>query len=131
MDRNGNGTIDDGTELFGAVTAQPASVNPNGFRALAVLDDPAAGGDGDGWLTPSDAGFQLLALWVDSNHDGLSQSAELTDLWSAEVEAIGLDYVVSERRDRFGNLLRYKTLVRMQNRTVEAVDVLFVQAEEE
>jgi len=44
---------------------------------------------------------------VDANHDGLSQSTELTDLTSYGVRAISLDYRETAKRDRWGNLFRY------------------------
>lgn len=129
MDRNQNGTIDDGTELFGAVTPQPPASDPNGFRALAVFDEPGFGGNADGKINADDAVFDLLYLWKDENHDGVSQPEELSLLREAGVEYVSLDYVTSSRRDRHGNLLRFKTLVKKTDRMVQAVDVFFAQVE--
>lgn len=129
-DRNGNGVIDDGRELFGDVTPQPPSADPNGFRALAMFDKVAAGGNEDGVIGPSDAVFSLLRLWIDENHDGVSQPEELSPLGDEGIEFLDLDHVVSNRRDRHGNLLRYKALVQMTDRMVESVDVFFVQGKE-
>ncbi|MCK0106601.1 hypothetical protein [Marinobacter sp. S0848L] len=52
FDRNGNGEVDDGTELFGPQSG-------SGFSELAKFDD-----DGNQWIDASDDVFSSLSVWV-------------------------------------------------------------------
>lgn len=111
LDRNGNGRIDDGRELFGNFTAQPESSNRNGFLALAELDRRANGGNEDGFVDAADAAFASLRLWRDANHDGISQSAELVAPAAGGVTRLHLAYKESRRVDEHGNAFRYRAKV--------------------
>jgi len=111
LDRNGDGAITNGKELFGNVTDQPPLLEReqrNGFRALAVFDEPSRGGDGDGLISERDSVFDRLRLWVDMNHDGVSQSNELLTMTQSGIDAISVRYRTMRYRDDFGNQFRFR-----------------------
>ncbi len=115
LDRNENGVIDDGTELFGNVTTQPeppSGEGRNGFLALAVLDGSTAGGNNDGLITGADAAFSSLRLWQDRNHNGVSESDELMSLQTAGLTTLELSYKEAKKQDGYGNVFGYRSKVR-------------------
>jgi len=114
LDRNRNGRIDDGTELFGNITPQPAGPRRelNGFRALAVFDGRDQGGDGDGWITSADSVFPSLLLWTDRNHNGVSEPGELTAASAVGIEGISVDYKESKVIDQYGNQFRFRSKIK-------------------
>jgi hypothetical protein len=110
LDRNRNGTIDNGLELFGNFTDQPKTLDGrarNGFWALTGFDTNA-----DGKIDSNDPIFTRLRLWQDINHNGFSEPGELHILSELGVKTIELDYKEARRTDEFGNQFRYRAKVK-------------------
>ncbi|MCL2346354.1 MAG: hypothetical protein FWC58_10955 [Desulfobulbus sp.] len=79
FDRNQDGRINDGSELFGPTTG-------DGFAELAALDD-----DGNGWIDENDAAFNLLQIWT---RDAAGND-QLQSLAAAGIGAISLSRVAT------------------------------------
>lgn len=111
LDRNNNGTIDGGSEMFGNYTAQPLVESPHGFLALAEFDKTRNGGNRDGFIDSRDEVFSRLNFWQDLNHNGFSEQNELHTISLLGVAKFDLDYRESRRTDAHGNQFEYRAKV--------------------
>jgi hypothetical protein len=116
-----DGLVHGGKQLFGNFTPQPPSATPNGFAALAVYDD-----NHDGVIDARDAVWKLLRLWIDENHDGISQPEELHTLAELGVNSISLKYKDEPWHDQYGNAFRYRARVNDETTDKWTYDVFFV-----
>lgn len=109
LDHDGDGVINDGSEMFGNATPQPhppEGTLRNGFLALAQYDD-----DRNDTIDAKDAVFSELRLWQDKDHDGQSQPLELHALPELGIAGISLVYAEALEVDQYGNSFRYKAAV--------------------
>ena len=120
-DRNGDGIVNNGSELFGDATRlQNGGTAAHGFAALADLDD-----NGDGKIDAADKAFASLRVWRDFNQDGISQSYELFGLTDLNIQSLDTAYQQVAKNFGNGNSLvqsgRYTTT---NGRTHQMGDVL-------
>ncbi|MBX9777183.1 MAG: type I secretion C-terminal target domain-containing protein [Xanthobacteraceae bacterium] len=83
LDVDGNGTIDNGTEIFSPSFA--GGEHAGSLAALATLDDNA-----DGLIDTGDSAYGSLKVWQDLDHDGVSDAGELTSLAALGITGINL-----------------------------------------
>ena len=98
LDKNGDGTINDGSELFGTKSG-------DGFADLAAYD-----ADGNGWIDENDPIFDKLRIWTKDS----SGKDVLCALGKAGVGAIYLgnaqtDFALNSSKDNSTNALIRKT----------------------
>ena len=100
-DINGNGAIDNGSELFGDNTVRSdGSTGSDGFSALSDLDS-----NNDGVIDANDAAFGELKVWRDLNQDGVSQAGELATLSDHGIAFVDLASTDSNQNQN-GNTIR-------------------------
>jgi hypothetical protein len=139
FDHNHNGRIDGGNELFGDATFLENDERArHGFEALAAYDRAASGGNGDGVISPGDAVWGKLRLWIDRSHDALMTSDENYTLGAASILSISLTYMDWSRTphlvtDTSGNrhLLQGTFLMRSRNgkKVTRAVHDVYFRAD--
>ncbi|MBU3696300.1 calcium-binding protein [Dechloromonas sp.] len=101
LDKNGNGTIDNGNELFGVDTVMSNGQKAaSGFAALADLDS-----NHDGLFSSLDAQFANVRVWRDLNQDGISQAEELQTLAQTGIASINLSSTASTTNLGNGNVM--------------------------
>ncbi len=116
IDRNGNGVIDNGSELFGnhfpLSSLSNGEAHPpadNGFEALKYLQAGSYGvSRQDDRIDGHDAAFARLLFWRDANHNGISEPEELTSVTEAGLLALSTQYRKSRRVDQHGNEFRLR-----------------------
>ena len=108
IDLNGNGTIDDHSELF-------EDAQTLGFQALAVFDS-----DANGVLNASDEAFVQLKLWVDADGNGYTNYGELKTLAEAGVTQISLGATAVSQVVQ-GNTVSSKAAVTLSDGTASSI----------
>jgi len=124
LDRDGDGSIDSGRELFGSGTRLASGLRAtHGFEALAELD-----ADGDGTISAADPRFSELVLWSDHDGDRAGTPGEQASLHSVGLVAIHLDFHRRGACDERGNCGRERAAFEFRSgsgelRVGEVVDV--------
>jgi Ca2+-binding RTX toxin-like protein len=100
MDRNNDGMINNGQELFGDQTILKNGMKASsGFQALADMNT-----NGDGKIDANDAEFSKLRVWRDLNGDGLSTADELFSLGEMGIKSLSLSNDAIGVTDTNGNI---------------------------
>jgi hypothetical protein len=104
LDRDGDGRISSGRELFGSATLTSSGLARHGFEALLELD-----ANRDGRVDESDPQFASLLVWIDDDADRSSAAHELLPLAVLGVRSLNVAHRVQPRCDRLGNCERERS----------------------
>ena len=123
LDRDGNGRIDNGSELFGDHTVlangQKAS---DGYVALRDLDS-----NQDGMVTSHDAQYANLQVWRDLDQDGVSDAGELATLAQSGITQIDLTKTASTQTLPDGTRLDGSASFTLDGQTRRYTDAWFAE----
>ena len=123
MDRDGNGRIDTGRELFGDSTLlRNGKVAANGYAALADLDNIK-----DGVINAQDAIFDRLRIWRDLNQNGISEASELFTLAQLGISDIKLAKTASSETLADGTRLDGRAAFTMNGESHAYTDAWFAE----
>lgn len=122
LDRNHDGLINSGSELFGsATTLANGQKATDGYAALKEFD-----ANSDSQISKDDAVFADLGVWVDANSNGLTEAGEVKTLASLGITSISTEALVSTTKDN-GNLIGLtSTYETADGASHAAADVWFV-----
>jgi hypothetical protein len=99
-DINGDGQINNGSELFGSATVLGnGKTAADGYAAMSALDT-----NHDGVLDAKDAAFGQLGVWVDNNGNGITDAGELKTLTDLGINSLSLNATKSDQSNN-GNLI--------------------------
>ena len=106
-DVNNNGTIDNGTELFGNNSVLSSGAKAaNGFEALKELDS-----NKDGVFNSSDEVWNEIKVWKDMNQNGFVENGELLSMEEVNIKEINLSYQNENIKDINENIYQNNQMV--------------------
>jgi hypothetical protein len=116
-DWNGNGRVDNGTEISFARFGKDPNSDLSGLASFDL--------NHDGRIDKNDAVYSKLRLWVDVNGDGVSQPGELKTLEEANVVSVDL-HMHDFKMEQGGNIITHVVdVVTTSGATLSAYDVGF------
>ncbi|MDW5318242.1 DUF5801 repeats-in-toxin domain-containing protein [Rhizobium sp. PL01] len=117
-DVDGNGKIDNGSEIF--TPSFNGGNHAGGLAALATLDS-----NGDGKIDAQDAAYSKLSVWIDANNNGISDAGELSSLLDHHIASISLGATVVDGQQDGQSVLAEGTFTLDNGSTGNFIEVGF------
>ena len=114
LDKNGNGVIDNASELFGDGSSM------NGFEELKKYDS-----NKDGTIDEKDEIWSKLLLWQDKNSDAISSKDELSNIKDSQIKSIDLNYENKNLQNAENVIKEVSKVTFKDGKTAEIADVNF------